>query len=339
MLHFNWKRWLTNLSARRASRQELRRKSNPRLEHLEDRITPTHFRYGTFSWQPLVGANVIRFRLEQAWQWDFPFPSGARPAVGSTVTIVNDNNTNLPLNFGDGQSTNIALTVTSINAAQDLFVGTETIDHTYTTPGTYTAFIDGSARSSALVNNASGEFRMETAVNAGTSNFSPITSLEPIIQVSQGGGSQFQIPATDPDGDNLTYRLATSSEAGGAGGFTQPSQVSINSSTGVVQWNGAGTSVGQEYSVQFVIEDHATINGPVVSKTPVDVLLQVVPGTQLQPTINAAPPGPFFPQAGTTTPLTFMVNANVANPGSQSVSVQILNAPAGMTAKTFASGT
>jgi hypothetical protein len=329
----NLKSWLANGKLRRRTIAR-KQTARPYLEALEDRTCPTHFRYGTISWEPVTGKE-ISFNLEQSWRRDYPWqgltPSNpVLPNVGDTVDVGHT------LVFGEGGAqAEIMLHVDSVNATQDYFVGHATITHTYSTSGNFIAYMESAARLSALVNNPDDEFRNETLVDVGAGNDSAVSALAPIVQVPQGATYSFQIPAADPDGDNLTYRLSTSAEAGGSFGFVQPSQVSINSS-GLVTWNGTGTIVGQLYSVQFMVEDHATVGGPVLSKIPLDLILQVSNASHAAPTVAANPTGPFTTVANTS--VGFTVTAHDSNAGSQIVELDALNAPAGMTFTSFTPG-
>jgi hypothetical protein len=129
--------------------------------------------------------------------------------------------------------------VKSINTADDYFVGEATLTHTYTNTGSFTASMSSGARISNLKNNADGNFQTQTVVNVGGTgsnnpfpgNASPVSSLAPIIQVSDNQIWTYQLPAIDPNGDTLTYRLATNAEAGYGGGTSaiigQPTNFTI----------------------------------------------------------------------------------------------------------------
>jgi hypothetical protein len=326
---FNWKKWYTKAGSLAKTRQrtQLRRRTHLLLESLEDRVVPTHFRYGTVDWHPGTG-NTINFNLTQSWRYDFQWTSGT-PVLGHTVTT----GYNFEFDTTGMHFAAINLTVTSIDTAQDFFVGTQTLSYTYPSPGSYTAFFENCCRLSTLQNNHDQNFRNETLVDVGAGNSPPVSSLPPIVQVPANQNISFQIPATDPNGDPITYRLATSlEESGGTTGFVQPTGLAV-SSTGLVTWH-SGT-LGQLFNAAVMVEDHVgTTTGAVKSKVPVDFIMKVVDTvSESPPTVSANPPGPFTPPAGQN--LSFTVTATDPNALGTITNLQALNPPAGMLFTSF----
>ena len=277
-------------------------------------IYASHFRYGNISWQNTSG-NTVVFKISQAWRGD---AFGAFPAIGATV------NTGELFFFGDGSSATIVLTVTSTNPAENWFFGTATLTRTYASSGNYTAFWSSCCRISNLQNNPDGNYRVQTTVNVGSGNSSPVSSIVPIINVpANNAAATFTIPATDPDGNPLSFRFSTSTEAGP--GFVQPSGLSINSSTGQMTFNTVGKTNGQLYSTQVMIGD-----GP--TQSALDFIIRIS-GTS----VNNTPPVFDY----TTTPAngsvltffvgqqgTFNVRATDADPGS-TVALTVVGVPTG----------
>lgn len=271
MLSRNWK---SNLISRpttvSVAKQSLSRQL--RIDTLEDRSIPAGFRFATESWQPVSG-NTIKFNLQQSWNGaDFN-----NPAVGQT-RLIQSNEENLKWHFGDGASSDIILTVTEVNSAGNWFVGSATIQHTYSSPGTYTAFMEGEERLSNLqLGNNDRPFRSETTVNVGGGNSSPVSSLPSTIQIPLGLSTTFQFPASDPNGDPITYRLATSAESSL---IAQPSGLTLTPS-GQLTWLSNVTGL---YAAQVMIEDQ---HGSVNSKIPVDFTIAVSPNSNTAPAVSA----------------------------------------------------
>lgn len=229
-----------------------------------------------------------------------------------------------------------------MNPAQDYYLAEAVHDvgggafgeglvHTYAAPGHYTAFSEASARIASLRNDALGSYRDETLVDVGAANHSPVSALPPIIQLTDNTVATFRVPAVDPDGDPLTYRLATSEEASGGPDYTQPPGLTI-SPTGLVTWDirdngGAATSVGDLWTAHFVVEDHDAA-GKVKSSIGLDFLLQIVSSASTPPVFDAIPTTPQPIAAGRAT--TFVVQVSDSDPAA-TVSVMPLNPPAGMT--------
>jgi hypothetical protein len=269
-------------------------------------------------------------------------------------------------NFGDGSPLlgspvgPLLYRVTAIDAASDWLIGialdpaslpTATpntpdtnITHTYATTGNFTAFISTCCRveaSNGHVNNAGTDYGLRTTVNVGTGNRSPVSSMVPIVQCPINGICAFVVPGSDPDGDPISFRLATAAEAGA--GFTQPgppdatNAASINSTTGLYTWNTAGASLGSPttlYSTQVMVEDRTAPSpgGTVKSKVPVDFFIQLVAQAGTAPVFNHPP----TPACGSTLfvdpfdLLTFTVQASDAD-ALQSVALNASGLPAGAT--------
>src|SRR5262249_7251998 len=146
-------------------------------------------------------------------------------------------------------------------------------------------------------------------------NASPVSSVAPVVQVADNQIWTYQLPAIDQNGDNLTYRLATNTEAGynnptGGGGLGQPTGLSV-SSPGLITWDfrdsgGTPTVAGTLWTTQIMVED-LTSTGTLKSRVPVDFVLQITNPQNIAPTVAASPTGPFQPTAGTM--LTFNVTA------------------------------
>jgi hypothetical protein len=222
----------------------------------------SHNRYSNIAWSRVNSSTrTITVTVTQAWRRSF---FGATP-VGSVV------NTSTLL-FGDGVTTPINLTVTSVNIADDWFYGSFTTTHTYAGVGTsFTLSYSDCCRISSLMNNAGGNYSSQSIVNLVAGNTgSPISSTPPIINLPIGqAAAAFNIPAVDPDGGVLTYGLATFAQTSA----TNPSGLAINA-TGNATFNTIGKTAGQLWQGAFVITD---ANG---SNTVVDfIMLMVAPNT------------------------------------------------------------
>ncbi len=215
----------------------------------------SHYRYGNMSWQTVPGMpNTVDVTIQQAWRYTFFNPTlGGTASTGSLV---------IP-----GQSSrSINLTVTTINIAEDWFYGTTTMRITFPTAGSYTVYQSSCCRIGALKNNPNGNYRGEAVITIGNGNNGPNSTIAPIVNLQQGQSpATFLIPATDPDGDPLTYRIATSSETAVSplSGFTV-------TSNGLASYNTVGKTVGSLYQAQVAVEDAAG------AKTVLDFLIKIV---------------------------------------------------------------
>ncbi len=240
------------------------------------------------------------------------------------------------------------------------------IEHTYASAGLVTAQIEDCCRFSpcvapnAHINNPDNGYRVQTTVDVGTGNSSPVSSLPPIIICPQEGVCTFTVPVSDDDLDPLSFRLATDAEAGfdQVGNSSGPGQgqpgtaagcagnASIDSSTGVYTWDTHGctlagdpgpappnggcnnSSLNTLYSSQVMIEE--TGRG---TKVALDFLIELVPVC-----LGNAPPAfdqPPTPPCGSAlsvnplSPLTFTVQASDADDPSVEINATAL--PSGAT--------
>ncbi|MCP9236249.1 T9SS type A sorting domain-containing protein [Lewinella sp. JB7] len=225
-------------------------------------LQATHFRYGSLSWRHLTGTTV-EFQIEQAWRTGFFF-SGT-PAIGTVVTVD-------ALIYGDGTSDPINLTVTAVDEVDGWFFGRVTLTHTYPTQAAYSPYYSSCCRIGGIVN-ASGGWYVTSLVDLSPGllgNDSPVTSINPIVNVPQGATATFNLPATDPDGDAIRYRLAGSGETSGI----DLSPLSV-SATGQVTVDISGAGVNALYSVPVIVED-LDASGAVKSAAAVDFFVRVV---------------------------------------------------------------
>jgi hypothetical protein len=150
------------------------------------------------------------------------------------------------------------------------------ITRTYSSDGPFTASISGCCRISSLSNLPYyyTDYLVQTQVRFTPANSSPVSTLAPIVDAPVDTPDfTFQIPATDAEGDQLTFRLATNYES-----YIDPPPGLTVSSTGLVSWNTVGTWVGELWAAQVIIEERR--GGVLIGSSAVDFLLRMTaPGT------------------------------------------------------------
>ena len=223
-----------------------------------------HFRAGFISWRvdnnDPSGRTII-FKVSQSYG-GWALNSVNNSQVGQDVGRWDR------LNFGDGNSANVNLVMTAYNPAEGYWFGEAIITHKYASARNFTSSFGSCCRISSLSNNANTSWYNSSVVNVGSGNNSPVATLPAVINVQQGfSAATFQLPASDPDGDVLTYRVANPGEAGS--GNSNPPGLSINSSTGVVSYNTKSKNIGALYSAAFVVSDGNT-------SVLMDVILKIV---------------------------------------------------------------
>lgn len=267
-------------------------------------------------------------------------------------------------NFGDSTSVSSPLgallyVVTAVDPVNDWLYATAldpnslpavdtTIAKTYSNGNARTAYIQDCCRVSndpggnQHINNPDGSYRIETRVTPGTGNYPPVSTMPPVVLCPRNGLCTFQVPGSDPDGDTVTYRFSTASEASGSSsGFDQPGppdapNAAAISGSGLYTWNTTGATVGGSggttyYSTQVTIEDRNASN-QVKSRIAVDFLIQLVEQAGTPPDFDHPP----TPQCGSTITVdpgqnvAFTIQASDVDFG-QTVTLNAVGLPSGAT--------
>lgn len=105
------------------------------------------------------------------------------------------------------------------------------------------------------------------------SNNPPVISSAPVTQVSEGQVYNYQVIATDTDGDALTYSLAQA-----------PTWLSVDPSTGLISGTAPIVSVDSSYPIVLQVSD----GKDVVSQSYTLTVINIVPGNNL-PVITSSP--------------------------------------------------
>lgn len=266
-------------------------------------VEASHFRYGDISWRVVESdptGRTIEFKVNTGWR----------------LNAVN----NIYLYFGDGSGASMSRTVTNVNG--EYSYSTSTVTHRYSGNGNFTAYYRGCCKISNLANNRDDAWFVRSTVNVGTGNNSPVTTLPAIVNLQTNqSAAQFTIPATDPDGDNLSFALASTAH-GWPSGSTHPSGISINSSTGEVTFNTNGKNIGTLWNTAVAISDGQTT-------VIVDYIIKI---TQVStpPSFNysLAPPNGFVYNVSPGQPISFQVGASDSDPNAN-VSINGIGIPAG----------
>ncbi|MES2622143.1 MAG: T9SS type A sorting domain-containing protein [Bacteroidota bacterium] len=221
----------------------------------------THFRYGNVTWTRGSG-NTVTFYITQAWRRSFAW--NTTPLVGGVPVFTGN------FFFGDSAQAPMNVNVTAVNSTENWFYGVATVTHTYSGPGPWTAYFGSCCRISSLQNNFDGNFKVETLVDLTERNNSPISTLQPIVNLPTGlSAASFTIPASDPDGDTISFSLSTPGQMGDVT-LTQPPGIAIDPSSGVVTFNTIGRTVGEMWNASVRVDDG---NGGVVT---LDFLVNIV---------------------------------------------------------------
>lgn len=276
----------------------------------------SHFRGGNIKWERMPGNPYqVKFTVTEAWRTTAFF--GTPPSIGTTVTT----GSFFP---GTGSFVNVNLIVTSVNLAEDWFSGSFTYIHNFPTSpavANYIAYEESCCRIFGLSNNNSGNFRVQTVVTLGNNNDCPVSTVPPFINLPRNTtAATYQIPATDPNGDALSFALTPNGSFGS--GTVQPTGLTV-SSTGLLTFNTNGMSAGQLWSTSVTVTDSKG------ATTMLDLMLKIT--NQSTPptydyTVTPANSTNYLIQPGQT--LSFNVKAQDADTGDV-VSLSAVGLPVG----------
>ncbi|MBL4637566.1 MAG: hypothetical protein JKY56_27165, partial [Kofleriaceae bacterium] len=279
----------------------------------------SHFRHGNIDWRipdPAGAPLTVEFTVRSTWR------------AGSLDSV--------SVQFGDGFASSTAATVigSGVDASGGAYTTTEFVEvHTYAAAGNYSAFFASCCRVAGLQGGtASGSFRVESTVSLiadGSNSGPPNMGVLPIQQLQVAGIRQIAFPIADPDGDAVTCRFSTDTEAGLPAGTAVPTvaatgvqPVVIQDGSGgnlcVIQWDTTGAVIGNLHVMHIVLE---STNSGIVSKTANDFLVEMV-----------LPPPPVCTGGGVyqlTAGVPFSVGTTTTSATSTTLSVT--GAPAGST--------
>lgn len=301
-------------------------------------VEASHFRFGHFTWEarPDISPETADFRMTVA----FRSSAFGHPNIGQTFRPGS-------FNFGDGRSVNYNFEVIARNLQEDWIVGraigsvqeSGIVRHTYPSVNNngdpWQAIFASCCKIGSLRNAANASWRVITLVNLEDGNSSPFSNLPPIVTCSKFD-CRFRIPAVDPDGDRLTWRMATRSESAIP---SVPSGMEVDADTGVLTWAGADSFNNGLYSVQVVIEDHDQ-DGTIKSNTAIDFIINLQDqGANTWPKFDIPP----TPENGTVIkavvgqPLNISVQATDPDPNDE-VFLNHVGLPSGATFEQTVSG-
>ena len=225
----------------------------------------SHFRGMYVYVSDVLPGNKVEITVVQFWRYsafgnDFSFDDPGQPEVGDeidpTTSFFLDLDAAVDLGDGTtyGDESSETWTLTGLDDSEDWAVIQATFTHTYPSSGEYTVGLSGFARIDDLENGWNNEdYVVESDIR--TDNVSATTSSGPFVGVPQGTNVTYQVPFTNPDNDQLRFKLADPSDAGVSGG-TNPPNLSIDEQTGEITWDNSSLSQGSLHALQVTIEEY-----------------------------------------------------------------------------------
>ncbi len=239
-------------------------------------------------------------------------------ASSVTVSLFYDATTSNALTIMNGDSTNIIVSADSI-FENSMTVRIDVLDKagalvsnildTYTTSDSYSKYLaigkpaylgPGNYTIKATVTGASGQSDTDslylTVLTVTPGNTAPVITSAPIITVNETQNYNYQVTATDADGDALTYSLTQSPQ--------NPPWLSINS-LGLITGIAPNVSSDYSYAVTVKVSDGKDFD---LQTFPITVKDTNQAGDTTPPFVNV-----IFPVSGATyssNSLTFIMNTN-----------------------------
>ncbi|MDZ8070038.1 MAG: putative Ig domain-containing protein [Nostoc sp. DedQUE08] len=139
-------------------------------------------------------------------------------------------------------------------------------------------------------------------------NAAPVILTQANKEVIAGHSYSYDVDATDPNGDSLTYKL-----------LVAPDGMTIDQTTGLIYWNTATTNIGNQTVLVEVGDGHGGITQQQYSLSVIDAPPNRPPVFTSTPVVDAA----------INTSYTYQANASDAD--DDSLTYSFVNAPAGMT--------
>ena len=146
-------------------------------------------------------------------------------------------------------------------------------------------------------------------VTATANNHPPVVTSTPPFLATLNAPYRYEVTATDPDGDALTFQL-----------LTRPDGMSINENTGIVTWTPTALQLGR-HTVTVAAVDGQDVGTQTFT---IDVA-----GVNQAPTITSSP------SPGVVAGLTYRYDVRATDPDGDPIGYSLDTAPAGMTIDGF----
>ena len=236
-----------------------------------------------------------------------PVPINHHPIITSfPITLATVNETyayNVEATDPDGDTLTFSLTTKPTGMTINSTTGL--INWTPTSTGDYDVIVEVSDNGSP-VESTTQNFTIH--VGQVSTNQAPTISSTPITSATVNQAYAYNVDATDPDGDTLTYFLTIS-----------PAGMTINSTTGLINWIPTATGY---YDVTVEVSD----NGSPVKSVTQSFTIHVG-----QAPVNQPPTITSTPITTATVDQAYSYNVNAIDPDGDTLTYSLTTKPAGMT--------
>jgi len=292
----------------------------------------SHYRYGTMSWTNAWDNGTIRLKMQNAFRY-------------TNQTVGTISNMSGQINWGDGSTETVQKKVIAVDSTEGSYVteiGSNStgawvtgVLKTYTDNGTYIVSWTGGDRIDGIENSnlSEADWRLETKVNIGgtfASNDSSVSAVPPIVQIQDNTTFNYQVVATDPDGDSMGYRWGTMKEFvdnTSTATYAPPTGMTLSSS-GLISWDvrdtgGQATNVNDIWAAFVMVEDLDSGTGDNKSYIPIDFFLKIASASNDPPEIVGIPTTTQTISIGNTKTFTFTSTDN----SGVAPTISVLNPP------------
>lgn len=308
----------------------------------------SHLRGASLYVEATGSVGEVRIVVVEFWRYaalgtDLYALDGNEPDVGDFVRLASEGWVDL----GDGtvygdEPTELFEVIGFNDAPEDDWVALRAvIVHRYPTAGAYDVQIRGCCRPDFLRNAGNAAFRFKARVLADGSNASAVVNGSAFVGMPRGNPATYPIPYTNPDGDQLRFRFATSAESGIY--YLPLSVLSIDPETGLISWNNTDATRfpdGSQWAVQVIIEEYDPGVDPEQSApkawTALDFIFRIEGEDNQLPSCTLDPPSPLTVNLGD--PVNLAITGDDAtgdaddnDADGNTVSISAVRLPAGAT--------
>jgi len=233
-----------------------------------------HFRFAAMSWAR-VHDNVVDVVVDSEWRRSYTglansgFGSSSAPKIGDKVYV---NGADVPtINFGDGTSSFLEVTVTQYSNKGDWFRGQTRVRHTYSTPNNagspWVLTFTGCCRINGLVANSNSPWQLTSSIDLTASQGTPRPSLLSMLTVAQNDTVRMSLDGPSP---SCPLRASTNSAAS----ILSDSDMGVVNATNIGQ---AATANGSSIVVNgTTLQTGIHVLAAKVGGSPVELLVRVI---------------------------------------------------------------
>ena len=281
----------------------------------------SHWRFGQISWK-VTTSTTVEFTAQIGWRSSYIGSNSFAFGDGTSISLsATECPTSVTPCSSDSSSTLYyeLLSVTTDLAGSESALIEYIFYHTYSSYSSYTYGLSSCCRIGDLVVGSGDSFAYYGTVALANGNSgSPVSSLAPVVQFSNGVATTIALLPVDNDGDAVTCRAATSSESA----IDDNSFYTVSTSACTITMGESG-SIGDKWAIQVVMETSAG------DKVPMDFILEATDATLEAPKCNLTSPASSDGIYSVNVGSTLSVEMLGTDGDSSSINIQSVSLPSG----------